>query len=152
MTFKLAECSIKMTALLEYLDLKLNTHIYLFIYCFTAQVLEVYRTPGPTACSRTQMLQSQYIASWLSLLNSLAFYSDSSLLLQGVSMMTTSTTDRFSAHYSEWLQYNWVDFYSQIRSRNFDTGWILCQWSFSRFFSNHKKALLLYLLHLHANF
>ena len=110
MTFKLAECSIKMTALLEYLDLKLNTHIYLFIYCFTAQVLEVYRTPGPTACSRTQMLQSQYIASWLSLLNSLAFYSDSSLLLQGVSMMTTSTTDRFSAHYSERLQYNWVDF------------------------------------------
>ena len=29
----------------------------LFIYCFTAQVLKVCRTPGPTACSRTNMLQ-----------------------------------------------------------------------------------------------
>jgi len=40
--------------------------------------------------------------------------------------MTTSTTHRFSAHYCERLRYNWVDFYSQILSRNFDTGWILC--------------------------
>jgi len=57
--------------------------------------------------------------------------------------MTTSTTDRFSAHYSErlqhrytnprylglvylWLQYNWVEFLFTIRSRNFDTGWVLC--------------------------
>jgi len=30
--------------------------------------------------------------------------------MQGVSRMTTSTTDRFSTYYSEWLQYNWVDF------------------------------------------
>jgi len=30
-------------------------------------------------------------------------------------MMTTSTTERFLAHYSERLRYNWV-------GRNFDTG------------------------------
>ena len=41
-------------------------------------------------------------------------------------MKTTSTTERFSAHYSKWLRYNWVDFLFQIRSRNFDTGWVLC--------------------------
>jgi len=29
----------------------------LFVYCFTAQVLKVCRTPGPTTCSRTKMLQ-----------------------------------------------------------------------------------------------
>ena len=48
-------------------------------------------------------------------------------------MMTISTTDGFSAHYSEQLQYNWVDFYSQIRSRNFDTGWLLCHISVDSF-------------------
>ena len=26
----------------------------LFIYCFTAQVMKIYRTPGPTACSKTK--------------------------------------------------------------------------------------------------
>jgi len=83
MTFKLAEFSIRVTALLKYLNLALNT-----------------RSSG--------------------------FYLDSSLLMQGVSMMTTLTTDQFSAHYSEWLRYNWVDLYSQIRSHHFDTGWILC--------------------------
>ena len=31
--------------------------LYLFIYCFAAQVLKVCRTPGSTACSRTKMLQ-----------------------------------------------------------------------------------------------
>jgi len=40
--------------------------------------------------------------------------------------MTTSTTDRFSAHYFERLLCNWVDFLFQIQSRNFDTGWVLC--------------------------
>jgi len=30
--------------------------VYLFIYCFTAQVLKVCRTPGPTTCSKTKML------------------------------------------------------------------------------------------------
>jgi len=57
-------------------------------------------------------------------------------------MMTTSTTDRFSAHYSEWLHYNCVDFYSQILSRNFDTGWILCHISvvfFLILFKPHKR-------------
>jgi len=29
--------------------------IYLFIYRFTAQVLKVCRTPGPTACSRLRL-------------------------------------------------------------------------------------------------
>ena len=32
-------------------------YYYLFIYCFTAQVLKVCRTPGPTACSRAKMVQ-----------------------------------------------------------------------------------------------
>jgi len=41
-------------------------------------------------------------------------------------MTTTSTTEQFSAHYSERLQYNWVNFLFQIRSRNFDISWILC--------------------------
>ena len=41
-------------------------------------------------------------------------------------MMTTSNTERFSAHYFERLQYNWVDFLFQIQSHNFDTGWVLC--------------------------
>jgi len=41
-------------------------------------------------------------------------------------MMTTLITDRFSAHNSEQLRYNWVDFLFTIRSRNFDTGWVLC--------------------------
>ena len=31
-------------------------HFYLSIYSFTAQVLKVCRTPGPTACSQTKML------------------------------------------------------------------------------------------------
>ena len=30
--------------------------VYLFVYCFTAQVLKVCRTPGPTACSETKMI------------------------------------------------------------------------------------------------
>ena len=30
--------------------------IYIFIYCFTAQVLQVCRSPGPTACSKTKIL------------------------------------------------------------------------------------------------
>jgi len=30
--------------------------IYVFIYCFTAQVLKVCRTPGPTAYSKTKMV------------------------------------------------------------------------------------------------
>ena len=34
--------------------------------------------------------------------------------LQGLSMMTTPTTDQFCVHYSNWLQYNWADFYIQI--------------------------------------
>jgi len=42
-------------------------------------------------------------------------------------MMNTSTTDRFSAHYSERLRCNWVDFLFQIQSRNFDTSWVLCR-------------------------
>ena len=33
----------------------------LFIYCFTAQVLKVCRTPGPTACSKTKMVFTIYI-------------------------------------------------------------------------------------------
>ena len=31
-------------------------YFFLFIYCFTAQVLKVCRTPGPTACSETKMV------------------------------------------------------------------------------------------------
>ena len=38
--------------------------------------------------------------------------------------MTISTTEQFLVHYSEWLQYNWADFYPQIRSRNLDTNWV----------------------------
>ena len=30
---------------------------FIFIYCFTAQVLKVCRTPGPTACSKTKMVR-----------------------------------------------------------------------------------------------
>ena len=30
--------------------------IALYDYCFTAQVLKVCRTPGPTACSKTKMV------------------------------------------------------------------------------------------------
>jgi len=69
-------------------------------------------------------------------------------------MMIISTTDQFSVNYPEWLQYNWVEFLFAIQSRNFDTGWVLCHISvvFSRFLSNHKKALLRQLLHLHAKF
>ena len=40
--------------------------------------------------------------------------------------MTNSSTDRFSVHCSEQLQYNWVDFYIQIQSHNFDTSLVLC--------------------------
>jgi len=89
MTFKLAKCSIRVTALSEYLDCALDKR------------------------------------SWVSLHNSLTF-TQILLLLLGVSMMITSITDQFSAHYLERLQYNWVDFYSQLRSHNFDTGWVLC--------------------------
>ena len=32
-------------------------YVHNLFYCFTAQVLKVCRTPGPTACSRTKMLQ-----------------------------------------------------------------------------------------------
>ena len=56
-------------------------------------------------------------------------------------MMTTSTTDRFSVHYSEQLWYNWVDFLFTIRLCNFDTGWTFCVislWSFSQFLSPQK--------------
>jgi len=30
---------------------------WLYNYCFTAPVLKICRTPGPTACSRTKMVQ-----------------------------------------------------------------------------------------------
>jgi len=55
-------------------------------------------------------------------------------------MMTTSTTDRFSAHYSEWLWYNWVDFFSQIRSRILTpVGFcIISLWSFMDSFQTTK--------------
>jgi len=68
-------------------------------------------------------------------------------------MITISTTHRCSVHYSNSCGITgWI--FSQIRSRNFDTGWVLCHISvvFSGFLSNHEKALLRWLLHLHAKF
>ena len=60
-------------------------------------------------------------------------------------MMTTSTTDRFLAHYSGWLR--WI-FYSQVRWRNFDTGWILCHISvvfFAILFKPQKRTPTLFI-------
>ena len=36
---------------------RILSFLFFFIYCFTAQVLKVCRTPGPTDCSRTKMVQ-----------------------------------------------------------------------------------------------
>jgi len=63
----LAECSIRVTVLLEYLDLALDTR------------------------------------SWVSIHNSLAF-------AQILPYYCKEFLDRFSAHYSEQLRYNWVEF------------------------------------------
>ena len=32
--------------------------VYLFVYCFTAEVLKVCKTPGSTACTKTKMLDN----------------------------------------------------------------------------------------------
>ena len=37
--------------------IEFNRQLLSFIDFFTAQVLKVSRTPGPTACSKTKMLQ-----------------------------------------------------------------------------------------------
>ena len=59
------------------------------------------------------------------------------------------TTDWYSAYCSKWLQYDWAEVLI-ITNLNFDTSWVL--WSFPQFLSKHKKALLQWLLHLHAKF
>jgi len=66
-------------------------------------------------------------------------------------MMTSSTTDQFSVHCSEWLR--WI-FYSQIRSHYFDTGWVLSHISVVFFWIPFKpqNTLLQWLLHLHVKF
>jgi len=61
-------------------------------------------------------------------------------------MMTISTTDQFSAHYSERLRYNCM---GGFLIHKFDrviltlVGFcVKSPWSFSGFLSNHKKVLL----------
>ena len=69
-------------------------------------------------------------------------------------MMTTSNTERFSAHYFDRLQYNWVDFLFQIRSRNFDTAWLgfvsYLRDIFRIPFKPQKGTPIRWLLYLHA--
>ena len=70
-------------------------------------------------------------------------------------MVTSSTKDRFSARYSERLQYKLGGFLICKFDCVILTTVGFCAispWSFSGFLSNHKKALLLCLLHLHAKF
>jgi len=105
MTLKLAECSIRMTVLLEYLNLALDT------------------------------------CSWVHFITH--------LLLQGLSMMITIITDWFSVHYSKQLQGGLSIHCIILTLVGF---YVISLWSFSWFLSNHKKALLRWLLHLHAKF
>ena len=48
-----------------------KSHGILFFICyyFTVQVLKVCRTPGPSACSKTKMLQLLFLASLFSTVN-----------------------------------------------------------------------------------
>ena len=118
MTFKRAECSIRVTALLENLDLALNTR------------------------------------SWVSLHNSLAF---------------TQVLLYYCKELLWWLLQLQIDFQLTTVDVCSITGWIFIRkfdcailtpvgfciispLSFSGFISNHKKALLLCLLHLDAKF
>jgi len=34
----------------------MRVHVLYYLFCFTAQVLKVCRTPGPTACTKIKML------------------------------------------------------------------------------------------------
>jgi len=70
--------------------------------------------------------------------------------------MTTLTTQCFTAHYSEQL---WYTELGGLFIHNFDhiiltpAGFcVISPWSFFGFLSKHKKALLRWLLHLHAKF
>jgi len=93
--------------------------VYLMTFNLAAQPLNALRV--------TVLLEYPDLAmdihSWISLTG---FNSDSSLLLQVLSMMTIPITDWFSVHFSRWLRYNWADLYSQIWLHNFDTDWVLC--------------------------
>ena len=69
-------------------------------------------------------------------------------------MMTTSTTDRFSAHYCERLQYNWVDFlfansHTILRLVDFVS---YLRGLFPDSFQITKRQSYLCLLHLNAKF
>jgi len=43
--------------------------VHLFIYCFAARVLKVCRTPSPTACSKTKMLDRWWIDNYQTMHN-----------------------------------------------------------------------------------
>ena len=64
---------------------------------------------------------------------------------------SNSSLHRFSAHCFKWLQYNWVELLITNLICNFDTGWVLCHISMV-FFFKPQKALLRWLIHLHAKF
>ena len=53
-------------------------------------------------------------------------YSNATLLLQRLSIMTATTTGQFSAHSSQQLLYNCVELLITNSIAWFDTGWVLC--------------------------